>query len=157
MARRQSIPERWLIVADRLDRAGLEFLRRLPRGSGVLLLQPSNSPTARALRTIAVGRDLTVAIEAPSTAGRVHSMRELTQARLRRTPLILISPVYPTPSHPNWEPLRRMRAAALARLAGRSPVALGGMNEKRFRSVQTLGFVAWAGIGAWRKVTKVMR
>jgi thiamine-phosphate pyrophosphorylase len=43
-----------------------------------------------------------------------------------------------------------MRAAALARLAGRKLVALGGMDERRFRRVERLGFVGWAGISAFR-------
>ena len=87
-------------------------------------------------------------------AARVHNIRELTQARVRGTRLILISPIHATRSHPDWKPLGRMRAATLARLAGRHAVALGGMDEKRFARIQRLGFVAWAGISRWREATQ---
>jgi thiamine-phosphate pyrophosphorylase len=64
--------------------------------------------------------------------------------------MILLSPVYPTTSHPGWRPLPRMRAAALARLTGRHAVALGGMNEEHYAKVAPLGFIAWAGISAFK-------
>jgi thiamine-phosphate pyrophosphorylase len=104
---------------------------------------------------VAASRDLTIVIEARSTAARVHNINELTRARLRRTPLILVSPIFATRSHPDWKPLPRMRAAALAQLANRRAIALGGMDEKGFGRVRRLGFVGWAGISAWRKVIKV--
>jgi thiamine-phosphate pyrophosphorylase len=74
----------------------------------------------------------------------------LRQALLRRTPLILLSPVYPTRSHPEWAALPRMRAASLARLAGRRLIALGGMDAKRYAGIKPLGFRGWAGISAFR-------
>jgi thiamine-phosphate pyrophosphorylase len=63
--------------------------------------------------------------------------------------MILLSPMFPTRSHPEWNAMPRMRAAALARLARRRAIALGGMNRSRFRKIQKLGFVGWAGIDAW--------
>jgi thiamine-phosphate pyrophosphorylase len=155
MAHRQSIPGQWLIVTQDLDRQAIQELGRLPRGAGVLLLHPPKAAIARKLRKLAVARRLTMISEGRSRAARVHDMRELTRAKLERTPLILISPIYPTRSHPDWKPLPRMRAAALARLSDRQAIALGGMDEMRFRRIEPLGFVAWAGITAWRKVNTV--
>jgi thiamine-phosphate pyrophosphorylase len=66
-----------------------------------------------------------------------------------RVPLILLSPIHSTRSHPDWRPIPRMRAAAYARLAGRRLIALGGMDERRFERIERLGFVGWAGIDAW--------
>jgi thiamine-phosphate pyrophosphorylase len=43
-----------------------------------------------------------------------------------------------------------MRAAALARLGGRNLLALGGMNARRFRRIERLGFYGWAAIDAFR-------
>jgi hypothetical protein len=43
-----------------------------------------------------------------------------------------------------------MRAAAMARLAGRRLIALGGMTEKRYLRIRPLGFQGWAGISAFR-------
>jgi thiamine-phosphate pyrophosphorylase len=63
--------------------------------------------------------------------------------------MLLLSPLYPTRSHPGWAAIPRMRSATLARLAGRKLIALGGMNEQRFRRVGPLGFAGWAGIRAW--------
>jgi thiamine-phosphate pyrophosphorylase len=47
-----------------------------------------------------------------------------------------------------------MRAAALVRLAGPTAIALGGMDERRFRGVRALGFQGWAGIDAWLAKTR---
>jgi thiamine-phosphate pyrophosphorylase len=69
---------------------------------------------------------------------------------LARTPMILLSPIFPTGSHPDWKPIARMRAATLARLGRRKLVALGGMNARRFARVKALGFRGWAGISAFK-------
>jgi thiamine-phosphate pyrophosphorylase len=42
-----------------------------------------------------------------------------------------------------------MRAAALARLARRRLVALGGMDARRYAKIARLGFSGWAGIDAY--------
>jgi thiamine-phosphate pyrophosphorylase len=91
-----------------------------------------------------------MAEERTGHAKRVHNLSELRSAMLKRTPLVLLSPIYPTSTHPDWVPLPRMRAAALARLARRRLVALGGMDARRFRRVKNLGFQAWAGISGFR-------
>jgi len=80
----------------------------------------------------------------------VHGVEELRRALLRRVPLILLSPLFETQSHPAWKPLPTMRAAALARLAGRRVIALGGMDAQRHAHIASLGFVGWAGISAFR-------
>jgi thiamine-phosphate pyrophosphorylase len=77
-------------------------------------------------------------------------MGELRRALSAGTPLILLSPLYPTASHPDWKPLPRMRAAALARLGGRRLFAVGGMDARKFERVKKLGFQGWAGISAFR-------
>jgi thiamine-phosphate pyrophosphorylase len=104
----------------------------------------------RGLRLLARERKLEIVIEGPRSARRVHNVRELRAAMLQRTPLILLSPLYPTISHPDWQPLPRMRAAALARLGGRTLLALGGMDARRFARIRKLGFRGWAGITAFR-------
>jgi thiamine-phosphate pyrophosphorylase len=147
MSRRQTVALQWLIVADP-DR--WTAAKRLPRGSGVLLLNPLPRREMRDLRQLAVLRGLTIAIEERGSAARVHNSRELRAAMLRRTPLIFLSPLYPTRSHPDWQPLPRMRAAALARLGRRRLLALGGMDARRFTRIRNLGFQGWAGISAFR-------
>jgi thiamine-phosphate pyrophosphorylase len=147
MRARQTIPRRWLVLDDTV---AMSSVQQLPRGSGVLVLQPIGAKAARALRQIANQRDLTVLQESARTAARVHDSRELLCAMLQRTPLILLSPLYPTSSHPDWTPIPRMRAAALAQLGRRKLLALGGMDSRRFARIKNLGFQGWAGISAFR-------
>ncbi|HLO21532.1 MAG TPA: thiamine phosphate synthase [Sphingomicrobium sp.] len=147
MRRRQTIPYQWLILARPSD---WNLAERLPLGSGILLLTPLSISVVRGLRLLARERKLEIVIEGPRSARRVHNVRELRAAMLQRTPLILLSPLYPTTSHPDWQPLPRMRAAALARLGGRTLLALGGMDARRFARIRKLGFRGWAGITAFR-------
>ena len=150
MRRRQTVPHQWLIVPARLDAEAFARARRLPRGNGILLLQAPSAAGQRRLRHLARQRNLLVVVERPRTAARVHDVRELRRALLARIPLILLSPLHPTATHPEWTPLPRMRAAALARLGRRRLVALGGMDAKRYATVAPLGFTGWAGISAFR-------
>jgi hypothetical protein len=149
MSRRQSPPERWLIIADGLDEDVRHALRKLPRRSGVLVLGRLKPNEAHHLRHLAWLRQLTVAIEVDRAAARVHNMAELRNALQARTPLVFLSPIYPTSSHPDWAPLRPMRAATLARLGGRKLGALGGMDARKYRRVKDFGFRCWAGISAF--------
>ena len=154
MGRRQRIPRQWLIIAD----GGLlPHTKRLSPGSGVLLLKSIGPGERQKIRRLARSRRLILSEEGPGAAARVHDIRELRQALLLRTPLILLSPLHPTASHRDWKPIPRMRAAALAGLAGRRLIALGGMDARRFAHIRQLGFQGWAGIGAWLKFPKVTR
>lgn len=150
MTGRQITPRRWLIIVEEPDPAQWAAVARLPRGSGVLLLQPLNAKDGRRLRQIATARGLTALMGQPRIAARVHDQHELTSALLRRPRLILVSPIYPTPSHPERRPLPRMRAATLASLASRAATALGGMDQQRYAKIAPLGFIGWAGISAFR-------
>jgi thiamine-phosphate pyrophosphorylase len=150
MKRRQTISRQWLIADERMGDDLWTAAQRLPRGSGILLLRRLSPKERRRLRHLANHRALMIVTEAPGVAARVHDIGELRRALLRRTAMILLSPIYPTTTHADWKPLPRMRAAALARLAGRNAVALGGMDEQRYANVAPLGFIAWAGISAFR-------
>jgi thiamine-phosphate pyrophosphorylase len=154
MKRRQT-PRQWLAL-DRDEQSAWRTVRRLPPGTGVLLLCRDLSKRERSvmlakLRRIAATRGLTISDEAEGGGARVHNMRELRRANLAKIPLIFLSPVFPTASHPDWRPLPRMRAAAMIRLAKAPVIALGGMSERRFWLVKALGFQGWAGIGAWAR------
>jgi thiamine monophosphate synthase len=132
------------------DEGAIEAVSRLPRGSGILLLKPPRARDMRRLRGLARRRHIAIIVERPRTAVRVHNSRELLRAMQARTPLILLSPLFPTSSHPDRKPIPRMRAAALARLGRRCIVALGGMDQERFATLAPLGFADWAGISAWK-------
>lgn len=150
MKRRQTAPQQWLIMEAQPSPDAWSSVRRLPLGTGILLLTDLSPSKRRRLRYLATARALTIADEDGGAAARVHNARELRQALFRRTPVILLSPIYSTGSHPDWRPLPRMRAAALARLGRRSLFALGGMDAKRYAKIARLGFVGWAGISAFR-------
>ena len=155
MKARQTMPRQWLVADARLGEALWPAVRNLPRGSGVLVIfhdlpGGERRRLLRRLRAFAGGKAIRLIDEARGSAVRVHNIRELRRALLARTPLILLSPIYPTLSHPDWEPIPLMRAAAFARLAGRRLFALGGMDERRFRRLSRLGFIGWAGIDAFR-------
>ena len=151
MRRRQTIPRQWLITNRDLDRQFWIVVRRLPRGSGILLLECPCATTLRRLRLLAALSDFLIVADVPGKVARVHNARELRQALLRRTPVVLLSPLFKTLSHPDWRPLPRMRAASLAKLGKRRLIALGGMTEERYGKLAQLGFIGWAGISAWRQ------
>ena len=147
MTGRQTLPKRWFIVTGS---QGLPSLRDLPRDCGLLLLPDVAPDVRRKLKRAARLRSLVLLEERPGSSFRVHNMRELRGAMVRRAPIILLSPIFPTRSHPDWRPMRRMRAATLARLADRRAIALGGMDERRYAKIARLGFIGWAGISAFR-------
>ena len=149
MRRRQRFPRQWLIV-ECSSAALTHTMSRLDRGSGVLVLGSLPAGRMRQLRRAALQRGLIITKEHPGTATRVHDVRELRGALLRRTPMILLSPIFPTRSHPGQAPIPRMRAAALARLARGRLIALGGMDARKFARIENLGFRGWAGISAFR-------
>jgi thiamine-phosphate pyrophosphorylase len=151
VSRRQTIPSRWLIIDRPADAGTKKSLRKLPLGIGVLVLGRVPPAQLRRLQRLAADRQLVIVREQRGRAARVHDMRELRQALLARAPLIFLSPIYPTSSHPEWRPIGCMRAAAMARLGGRKLVALGGMDDRRFERIRALGFVGWAGISAWKR------
>ena len=148
MPRRQtSLARQWFVLSGPPSPQARATLGRLPRGTGILIIDGTADAK---LRTLARLKGLPLLHEHATAAVRVHNVGELRRALLQQTPLILLSPIFATASHPDWTPLPRMRAAALARLAGRRLVALGGMDERKFRRVQRLGFQGWAGISAFR-------
>ena len=152
MNRRQTVsPSRWFVLDA--ENAGdiRKMLRDLPRETGVFVINARAQTALRQLRRLAAHRNLSVAIEHPRSAMRVHAMKELRRALQHRAKLVFLSPIYPTSSHPEWRPIPRMRAATMARLGGRNILALGGMDERRFERVRPLGFVVWAGITAWKR------
>lgn len=154
MKHRQTLPRQWLIADHRLGEQLWHAVRRLPRGSGVLLLYRDAPKGGRAkliakARRVAGARGLLVLDEAAGEAARVHNAVEIQQAQLVGVPILFLSPMFPTRSHTDWKPIPRMRAAALLRLAKSPVIALGGMGERRFRRIQRLGFSGWAGIDAW--------
>lgn len=78
-----------------------------------------------------------------------HNLREVIAARRARADMILISPVFPTRSHPGQSSLGLARATCLARQTAIPAIALGGVDQRKFRRLKYLGFHGWAAIDAW--------
>lgn len=83
-------------------------------------------------------------------SGAAHSLPALRRAGSSRCDLALLSPVFPTRSHPGAPTLGPLRAAALAR-ASRLPVlALGGIDRQTRRRVPS-AFAGYAAIGLFAR------
>lgn len=84
----------------------------------------------------------------PRRAGLIHlatahSMAELGLAARLGADAALLSPVFPTRSHPGGAVLGAVRFRLLARQAGLPVIALGGMNAARARALR---WPHWAAI-----------
>jgi thiamine-phosphate pyrophosphorylase len=84
----------------------------------------------------------------------VHDRTEARRARRARAAAVFISPLHPTRSHPDAPGLGRAAWLRLARLADTQPIALGGMNASRARTLQKAAMASgvtsgWAAIDAW--------
>ena len=157
--RQSTLPRLWLITDARnaavLDRA----IARLPRGSGVIfrhyhLLAAERAERLEQVRRLCrrFGHRLEIAGDgygppAPHRAlATVHGLREIGQANRCGAAAILLSPVYPTRSHPDAKALGRSRFLLLAKHARAPVVALGGMTARRFRGLPVHGWAAIDGL-----------
>lgn len=171
---RQRHPDIW-IVSDARNDAGLErALDRVPRGSGLIfrhyhLAEPERRARFRKLARLAQQRGHTVVLAGGMAKARawgadgaygpirllgrggaglrlvtVHSLREL--ARAKRAHMVLLSPVFPTRSHPGAPVLGPLRFHLIAARAKVPVIALGGMDAAAARS---LFHRKWAAIDAF--------
>lgn len=165
MPPRQPLPAIWLISDARNDAALEQALKRLPRGSGLIFRHYHLEAGVRRARfarlaRIARARGHLVVLAGSRAEARawgadlaygpggqlvpVHSAREI--ARASRAAALLLSPVYPTRSHPGAKALGSLRFRLLAAMTDRPVIALGGMDARRARA---LAWPHWAGIDAF--------
>ncbi len=74
-----------------------------------------------------------------------HSPRAIRRAR--GVDFVLLSPVFPTLSHPDARPIGVSRFAAWVGRAGVPVYALGGVGESQERRLLAAGAAGWAAIG----------
>lgn len=165
MVRRQ--PALWLISDARNDAALERALKRLPRGSGFVFRHYHLAPAERKARFAALARiararsHRVVLADDARTARRwgadgsygapmrgrtlatAHSLRELARAHRAGAGAVLLSPVFPTRSHPGAPTLGPLRFRLIARLALVPVIALGGMDARRARRLR---WSCWAAI-----------
>lgn len=170
MDRRHPLPRRWMMTDERLGDDLPAKVAKLPRGSGVVFRQYATPKGKRRrmfaqVRRIARARRLTLLIAGPFLPGGdgvhgkkarkskglatrpVHSVRERIAAERAGVDATFVSPVFATRSHPGARPLGRIRFALLIRGTRLPVIALGGMTERRARTLP--GIAGWAAIDAW--------
>ena len=177
-ARMKTIPRLWLMTDERVDDARLiAAAGRLPRGSAIIVRHYLTEAAARRalfarLRAIARRRGLMLLLAGDAAQARrwgadgvhghdvggrragllhsapAHDMRELRRARMAGADAVLVSPVFPTRSHPGAVTLGPMRLATIFRHASVPVIALGGMSARRARQLRGIGIHGWAAIDA---------
>ncbi|WP_343518159.1 thiamine phosphate synthase [Sphingomonas sp.] len=174
----RKLPRRWLMTDPRLGDALWEAVAALPRGSGVILRHYQLPAGERrmlfaALRRIARQRGLMLVVGGRDSLGRgvagshgrhrgaltapVHSRREAIAAAHAGARLLFVSPVHPTRSHPGARALGPVRLGLVTRGLHVPVIALGGMDERRWRALRPLGVHGWAGIDAWTSRSRQKR
>jgi thiamine-phosphate pyrophosphorylase len=177
--RHPAIPAR-LLVSDARNDALLEAaMARLPRGSGLIYRHyhlPPAQRRARFARLLRAARryghqvylsgDARSAREwgadgaygPPDRLARgpalprlvtVHSLSDLRRAG--RASALVVSPVFPTRSHPSARPLGTFRFAAIARRARVPVIALGGMTSRRASALRAEHWAAIDGLSPANK------
>ncbi len=172
MPPRHPLSKIWLISDARNDAALDQALKRLPRGSGLIFRHYHLDPISRqarfkALKRLARQHGHRVVLSGSAAEARrwgadgaygaslargpallrlvtVHSLRELRRAH--RANAVLLSPIFPTRSHPGGKVLGPLRWKGLAALSPVPVIALGGMNTRRARQLKARH---WAGIDAF--------
>ncbi|WP_424810794.1 thiamine phosphate synthase [Roseococcus sp. YIM B11640] len=79
----------------------------------------------------------------------VHGRHGIARARRLGADAVLVSPAFPTESHPGAPALGPHRWAALAKASGAKAVALGGMTSRSAKRLPRRRLAGWAAIGAW--------
>ncbi len=132
-------------------RARFEALRQAAYRRGHLLFLAGDARTARSWRADgAYGSAETLAAgPALPRLVTVHSLREMRRAQ--RALAILLSPVFPTRSHPGAPALGALRFRLIAKQARVPVIALGGMTRRRAAALKP---AAWAAIDGLSPATK---
>ena len=168
-----SLPLRWLLSDARNDAGLEDALGRLPRGSGFIyrhyhLPGPQRIARFRALarKARALGHAVILAGSALTarewgadgiygaplalyptrdllTLATAHSLAEIGAANRARADAVLLSPAFPTASHPGAGTLGPVRFRLLASHAAMPVIALGGMDAANARRLE---WPRWAAI-----------
>jgi thiamine-phosphate pyrophosphorylase len=170
MAKCQPVPiPRLVLLSDARNDAALpNAIARLPRGSAFVfrhyhLASDARTARFRALARICRAHGVLVLASRPQMGWRLdgvygaprdlsgtglrlataHSFREIRKATTAKADAILLSPVFPTRTHPGGKVLGAVCFLMLARQSPIKVLALGGMTGARSRR---LGGCGWAAI-----------
>lgn len=170
--RHPPIPRLWLMTDPRLGERLWDALERLPRGSGVIFRHYQLAPAERRalfarIAKVARRRGL-VLLRAGATPMRgeagvhgrrgpglvtwpAHTRREAMAAIAAGADALLVSPAFPTRSHPGAAALGPVRFGLLTRGLSVPVIALGGMDARGEKRLAPLGIHGWAAIDAWAR------
>jgi len=170
---RQNFPALWLLSDERNDVLLEAALERLPRGSGFIYRHYHLNDAGRVarwfdlLRIVRAKGHVAVLADSGQTAlewgadgvygapralyptrdlltlATAHNLAEIGLANRARADAVLLSPVFPTRSHPGAATLGPLRFRLLAAHARMPVIALGGMTP---RSASRLAWPRWAAI-----------
>ncbi|OYW47283.1 MAG: thiamine phosphate synthase [Sphingomonadales bacterium 32-68-7] len=173
MRARQILPKLWLLSDARNDAELESALKRLPRGSGFVfrhyhLDAAERIARFRALRRIARARGHSVILADSALTARewgadglygapralwprnralriatAHSLREIGLANRLGADAVMLSPAFPTRSHPRAKTLGPVRFRLLAAHSAVPVIALGGMTAQ---TAHRLHWRRWAAI-----------
>ena len=121
-------------------------LQRIARARGHMVVLADSALTARAWGadgTYGAPRSLSPRRRGLIHLATAHDLREIGLARRLGADAALLSPVFPTRSHPGGAVLGPVRFRLLARQARLPVIALGGMTGAKVRA---LGWRSWAAI-----------
>ena len=175
---RHPLPKLWLLTDERLGDGLWDALRMLPRGSGVVVRQYSLSEPERRrlltrIRAIGRARGLTILLAGhPDLAqawgadghygplgshrrllhlAPVHDLAEIRAAERAGADMLILSPLFPTRSHPGAATLGPLRFATLARATRLPVLALGGVDKRHAPLLKRIGAYGWGGIDAFQR------
>ncbi|WP_133029773.1 thiamine phosphate synthase [Sphingomonas sp. PP-CE-1G-424] len=155
---------------ERMGNALWRALSRLPPGSGVVFRhyatpEREQRTLLRRVKRIALSRRLVVVvagksmIAADGVHGRAqthgirtwpaHSRSEALAGKRAGAVALFVSPIHVTRSHQGAAGIGSAQAMRIGRGLGIPLIALGGMNESRWRRIRRFGFHGWAAIDAW--------
>jgi thiamine-phosphate pyrophosphorylase len=86
-----------------------------------------------------------------------HSPKALAKAAKAGADFALLSPVFPTKSHPEGRAIGVLRFAAWAKKASLPVYGLGGINDQNIRRLGSSGSAGWAAIEGLIKNPKAAR
>lgn len=171
------LPRIWLASDARNDAVLERVLARLPRGSGLIFRHyhlPTAERRARffALAKVARRHGHMIALSGSAADAchwgadaaygpprllahgpamlrlvTAHGLRELSAAHRARADAVLLSPVFPTRSHPGAPALGPARFRLILARARVPVIALGGMNMRRAKQLGALHWAAIDGLG----------
>jgi thiamine-phosphate pyrophosphorylase len=126
-----------------------ERVRRVARGRRLVLLLAGTPAQAQAWGADGAHHRSTLASKGLRSVA-VHDRRELALALRVGADLVFVSPVFATSSHSGARSLGVIRFGFLVEKHRQCAIALGGLNNNKFKKLRAMKAHGWAAIDAFR-------